>query len=64
MADKTEPLYPVNENGKAITANARGNVVAFFLWKKNGGIHVPLALTPAEAFKLAEMLTKAASETK
>ena len=54
MATKVLTLI---DGGKSITVEAAsGNRVAFIVWRKNGGVALPLALSHNEAKQLRSML--------
>ena len=44
------------EHGKAITVNASGRNVAVIVWRKNGGVLLPLEMTMIEASQLLNLL--------
>lgn len=55
-------LNPIQEGGKAITVEPSGKNVAIIVWRKNGGVLLPMALAKDEAKALRDMLDSAISK--
>ena len=62
VSKEDEVLVCKKEGGKSLTCLANGCDVALIVWRKNGGVLLPLVLNRMEAQRLRSMLDAAIAE--